>query len=126
MAIRRFRARATPLRTARHAVLIGSFLASCAPSDPGLRVWKRKCAGCHGADGRASAAYRALHPFADLRDGRWRHGADLASISRVVATGDPRSPMPAFEGRLSPEEIAAVSRRVVAFASSHESPGDAP
>lgn len=126
MAIRLRRARTARVRTAFGTVLVGFLLTSCAPSDPGERVWRRKCAGCHAGDGRATAEYRALHPFADLTDARWRHGGDRAAIVGLLERGDPKSPMPAYEGRLTREEIHAVARYVLALAPSHPALADAP
>jgi mono/diheme cytochrome c family protein len=80
-------------------------LASCGPSEPAARVFYRKCAACHGMDGRGRTKFAQGRPFADLSDGKWKHGGDRASIRRLVAEGDPGSPMPPFSGRLSPEEI---------------------
>jgi mono/diheme cytochrome c family protein len=90
-------------------VLAMGGLASCAPeSDPGTQVWRKKCAACHGEGGAGRTRFAEGRPFADLTDGRWRHGSDRASLRRLVADGDPASTMPPFSGRLTPEEIDAV------------------
>ena len=77
-------------------------------ADPGARVWRKKCSACHGSDGAGRTRFAEGRPFADLTDGRWRHGPDREAVRRLVADGDPASPMPPFAGRLSPEEIDAV------------------
>jgi cytochrome c oxidase cbb3-type subunit 3 len=82
-----------------------AILASCGPSEPSARVFYRRCAACHGMDGRGRTKFAQGRPFADLTDGRWKHGGDRASIRRLVADGDPESPMPPFQGRLTPQEI---------------------
>lgn len=83
----------------------------------------RKCSACHGREGRGDTRFAAGRPFAVLTDDLWKHGGDLASIRRLVASGDPASPMPPFEGRLSPEEIDAVSRHVLKlWARAHGTP----
>ncbi len=76
----------------------------------------RKCAGCHGKDGRGRTTFAATRPWADLTDGRWKHGGDRASIRRLIAEGDPASPMPAYRGRLSDAEIDAVTGYVLGLA----------
>ena len=86
--------------------------AACRPSDPGERVWLRKCSACHGRDGRGDTRFAAGRPYTVLTDDLWKHGGDLASIRRLIAGGDPGSPMPAYEGRLTSEEIDAVSQHV--------------
>lgn len=90
--------------------------AACGPSDPGERVWKRKCAGCHGPDGRARTKSAAGRPLADLTDGRWEHGPGRAAIRRLIRDGDPKSPMPPYEGRLTEAEIDAVVDHVLKLA----------
>ncbi len=100
----------TTLRIASLSIVLATgALASCAPeSDPGAKVWRKKCAACHGEDGAGRTRFAEGRPFADLTDGRWKHGSDRASLRRLVADGDPASTMPPFAGRLSPEEIDAV------------------
>ena len=91
------------------ALLAVSLPAGCGPSDPGERVWARKCAGCHGREGRGKADYAAKFPYVDLTDGKFRHPADRASVLKVVADGgENASPMPPYRDRLSPEELEAV------------------
>jgi len=99
-------------------VLYGAFAATlvtagCGPQDPGERVWGRKCSACHGRGGRGDTRFARGRPFANLTDDAWKHGADLDSIRRLIADGDPKSPMPAFRDRLSAEEIDAVSAHVL-------------
>lgn len=95
--------------TSLSIVLATGALPSCGPEpDPGAHVWRKKCATCHGADGAGRTRFAEGRPFADLTDGRWRHGSDRASLRRLVVDGDPASPMPPFADRLTPEEIDAV------------------
>ena len=95
--------------TSLSIVLASVALPSCAPeSDPGTRLWRKKCAACHGADGAGRTRFAEGRPFANLTDGRWKHGPDRVSLRLLVADGDPASTMPPFAGRLTPEEIDAV------------------
>jgi mono/diheme cytochrome c family protein len=95
--------------TSLSIVLATGAFPGCAPeSDPGANLWRKKCAACHGADGAGRTRFAEGRPFADLTDGRWKHGSDRASLRRLVADGDPSSTMPPFAGRLTPEEIDAV------------------
>jgi len=93
-----------------------AFLGCGGPSDPGTRVWMRRCASCHGDDGRGKTRFAEGRPFADLTDDNWKHGSDLESMKRLIAEGDTKSPMPAFRDRISPEEIDAVARYVQSLA----------
>jgi mono/diheme cytochrome c family protein len=106
---------------ARRAVLAAlalSFLAAaCRRAEgPGERVFRRRCSICHGDDGRGDTEFAEGRPYADLTDGRWKHGPDYDSMRRLIAEGDPKSPMPAFGKKLTPEEIDAVTRYVETLA----------
>ncbi|HMM34770.1 MAG TPA: cytochrome c [Thermoanaerobaculia bacterium] len=79
-----------------------------ADPDPAAGVWKRRCAACHGSDGAGRTRFAEGRPYADLTDGKWKHGPDREALRRLVAEGDPTSTMPPFAGTLSPEEIDAV------------------
>jgi len=95
--------------TSLSILLAVGVLPSCAPeSDPGARIWRKKCAACHGSDGAGRTRFAEGRPFANLTDGRWKHGPDRDSLRRLVADGDPASTMPPFAGRLTPAEIDAV------------------
>jgi mono/diheme cytochrome c family protein len=97
------------IRQITSLALAAGLSAGCGgPKDPGERVWKRKCAACHGTDGAGRTRFAETRPFADLTDGKWRHVPDRATLRKLVAEGDPRSTMPPFEGTLTPAEIDAV------------------
>lgn len=90
-----------------------------------MRVFRKKCASCHGPDGRGNTKFAAGRPFADLTDGAWKHGGDYDSIRRLIAEGDPKSPMPPFQTRLTAKEIDAVAHYVEALdrAAEERTPG---
>ena len=97
------------LRITSLSIVLAAGAVGCAVEpDPGARVWRKKCRACHGPDGAGRTRFAEGRPFADLTDGRWRHGPDRESVRRLVADGDPKSTMPPFAGRLSPGEIDAV------------------
>lgn len=108
--------KALPIMTAALLLVAGASSGCARETDAGARVWKRRCAACHGADGSGRTRFAEGRPFADLTDGKWRHAPEKASIRRLVAEGDPRSTMPPFAATLSPEEIDAVVERVLAIA----------
>ena len=74
-------------------------------SDPELRlgreVWTANCAGCHGGDGRGGIGPRLAGRVAEKYP-------DPAEQEAVVRKG--RGSMPAWEGALTDEQIAAVVR----------------
>ena len=54
------------------------------------------CSGCHGKGGGGMGP--------PLMDSKWLYGAGLEDIERSIALGRPNG-MPAFESRLSPQQI---------------------
>lgn len=68
-------------------------------------LFKRNCAGCHGANGK-------LGPAPPLNDSLFRAIVPQAELERVVSTGRPGTPMPAFAiangGTLAPAQIRVL------------------
>ena len=89
-------------------IATGASSGCTADPDPAARVWKRRCAACHGPDGAGRTRFAEGRPYADLTDGKWKHGPDREALRRLVADGDPASTMPPFARTLTPGEIDAV------------------
>jgi cytochrome c oxidase cbb3-type subunit 3 len=68
------------------------------------------CAACHGADGKGNQALGAPN----LTDPIWLHGWGEAAIVNMITAGK-QNVMPAFEGRLSPEQIHVLSGYVLSL-----------
>jgi len=64
-------------------------------------IYRENCASCHGA-----ALDQGLG--GSLVDGEWKHGGADGDIVKSISLGNPDAGMPAFEERLSPEEIRAL------------------
>lgn len=79
------------------------------PPPDGQAIYQANCASCHGADGSGGQG-PSLQGIVD------EHGVDYAT--EVVTNG--RGAMPAWEGQLTAEEIAAVVEYVGTFEGSHE------
>ena len=69
----------------------------------GAVVYKAKCAMCHGADGAKPAPKGINGPDSKLK------GA--SGLNTIITKGSGK--MPGFEGKLSPEEITAVTDYVL-------------
>lgn len=99
------------------AVLLGIFVwvasAGAADLDLGKKVYAKKCASCHGADGKGNAKMAkmlkveipALATVAAKSD---------AELAKFVSEG--KKPMPSFAKSLSKDEIEAVVHFVKTFA----------
>lgn len=65
------------------------------------------CAACHGADGKGNQALGAPN----LTDKIWLHGWGEEAVAAMVVNGK-QNVMPAFEKRLSPEQIHVLAAYV--------------
>jgi mono/diheme cytochrome c family protein len=75
----------------------------------GKRIYERKCASCHNANGDGRTIVAGHFPYANLIDGRWRADGSPAAIESQIRHG--KDPMPKFQGKLTDEEI----RQTVAY-----------
>jgi mono/diheme cytochrome c family protein len=75
----------------------------------GRRIYERRCASCHNANGDGRTIVAGHFPYANLIDGRWRSDGTAADIESQIRHG--RDPMPKFQGKLTDEEI----RQTVAY-----------
>jgi cytochrome c oxidase cbb3-type subunit 3 len=68
-------------------------------------IYKRNCAGCHGADGK-------LGPAPPLNDSLFRSLVPETELERVVVSGRQGTPMPAFSrangGALTPAQVLVL------------------
>jgi cytochrome c6 len=96
-------------------VLVVSLLAALALALPtaaaegpdGKALYASKCAMCHGADG---VAKKMAEGSANLNDPEWQKKTPVEAISKV--THDGKGKMPKFEGKLTAEQITAISEYV--------------
>jgi cytochrome c6 len=89
------------------AFAIAAALSTSVFAADGAATFKAKCAGCHGADGAKVIAAMGVKPVNTPEVKKM--GA--AGVSSLVTKGQGK--MPAFAGKLSPEEISEVSAYVL-------------
>ncbi len=73
----------------------------------GAATFKAKCAGCHGADGAKSIPAMGVKPVNTPAV----KALGAGGVSTLVTKG--KGKMPGFEGKMSAEEITAVSGYVL-------------
>jgi cytochrome c6 len=74
-------------------------------NDTGAGLFRERCIGCHGPDGRAQTEAGKKIGAADLTSDPVQSQSD-SNLSNVVRDG--KAKMPAFKGKLSSNEIRAV------------------
>lgn len=103
-------------RIAGMAVWFGALVlastAFAADADAGKEIYTKKCAGCHGADGKGNAKMAGMlkTTFPDLTNGSTKTEADLVKL-----ISDGQKPMPAFKKSLSADDVKSVILYVQRF-----------
>jgi cytochrome c oxidase cbb3-type subunit III len=72
----------------------------------GQELYARHCASCHGADGKGG--------FGPDLSGEYKYGKSSVAVEESITFGRPGN-MPAFEGKLSGEEIKALTDYILSL-----------
>ncbi len=75
----------------------------------GAKLYNKKCAICHGKDGTAKKAGKGS---ANFNDAQWQEKTSIDEVIRVTTEGVADSKMRAYKGKLSGEEIKAISEYI--------------
>ena len=89
------------------ALVVGVALASPTSSDAskGQEVYKSKCAGCHGPDGKGQTSMGKMMKVKDLGSAEVQKQSDK-ELYDIIAKG--KSPMPGFASQLKESQIDDV------------------
>jgi mono/diheme cytochrome c family protein len=78
----------------------------------GAAIFQEQCSGCHGPDGKAQTDMGKKMQAADLTSDEIQQQSD-SKLAGIVKSGQKK--MPAFNGKLSDDEIKAVVAYVKEF-----------
>lgn len=73
-------------------------------------LYSKKCASCHGGSGKADTKLGEKHKIASWAEPGWKGKWSLSKVEDIVTKGKADTKMKAFAGKLTPEEIKAVSK----------------
>jgi mono/diheme cytochrome c family protein len=98
----------------KRTALVGLALALAVPTiafaqGSGADIFKAKCAMCHGADGSASTGMGKTMGLKPLSSPEVQNMSD-ADLTALITNG--KGKMPAYKGKLSDADIAAVVKYV--------------
>jgi cytochrome c6 len=74
--------------------------------------YKAKCALCHGAEGKGDTAMGKTMKVKDLASDDVQKQSD-ADLTTIITKG--KKPMPGYEGKLTPEQIAGIVKYIRAL-----------
>jgi mono/diheme cytochrome c family protein len=76
-------------------------------------LWKAKCKGCHGEDGKAKTKMGQKEKIDDFTNADWQKRHSDADIKRVIRDGSEKNQkMKAFGEKLTDQEIDALVKYI--------------
>jgi mono/diheme cytochrome c family protein len=99
------------------ALLVGN-AARAAPDAKAVRLWKAKCASCHGADGKAQTETGAKLKIPDMSTAAWQKKVTDEKAKSAILDGVKRPDgegMDPFRDKLEPEQVDALVAVVRSF-----------
>jgi len=111
-------------RSALHVMVtnavLGGLIASCSAissaQSAGESLFKTKCAACHGQDGKGEAPMGKKLGARNLGSSEVQSQSD-AQLTDVITKG--KSKMPAYDGKLTKEQISDVLAYIREFGKKH-------
>ena len=101
------------------AVLIAVPFVAARPAladDDVSAIWKKKCANCHGMDGKADTKMGHSQKIADMTTDKWQKEWTDSKMKDAIVNGIKKdgkdTKMKAFGDKLKPEEIAGLMKFV--------------
>jgi len=97
--------------------LVATPQARAADSENGTLTFAARCAFCHGVAGKGDGpAGVALKPRpTNFTSAEYWKTSSIEHIKEVIANGKPGTPMVAFKGTLSPEQIEDLTAYLLTF-----------
>jgi len=86
---------------------------SAAKTKEARKLFKQKCAKCHGSDGAGNTTYGQIVGATDLTDPEWQKRVADERILNSITHG--RGQMPAFDKKLTSEQLMLLSVYVRSF-----------
>lgn len=86
------------------------------------RLWRAKCASCHGRDGKGQTEQGKKMKVVDMTSAEWQKGITDEQIRKTMLDGIQRTEngvkqeMESFKGKLNDKKIGLLIERVRAFA----------
>lgn len=86
--------------------------AAAQDNEVGASVYKKKCLMCHGEDGNGDTKAGKMTKTPDITTAEWKTPKTAEELEKTLREG--LGKMPKYEGKLSDEELKAVSEYTIA------------
>jgi mono/diheme cytochrome c family protein len=94
-------------------VLTLSLSAAAYADDAAADIWKAKCKGCHGEDGKAKTKMGEKEKIPDLTNAEFQKKHSDDQLKDVIANGSKdNAKMKAFKEKLTPEQIDSLVKYI--------------
>jgi cbb3-type cytochrome c oxidase subunit III len=88
------------------------FVPAAASAADGAELFKKKCASCHGEEGKGDKKPCQKYECKDFTAADWQKATADADIEKAIQDGNSEKKMPAYKEKLSAEEIKALVQQV--------------
>jgi cytochrome c553 len=100
-------------------VLTLSLSAAAYAQETSADIWKAKCKGCHGDDGKAKTKMGEKEKIPDMSAAAWQKNHTDAQINDYITNGSKENTkMKAFKDKLTPEQIDGLVKYIRAMKAS--------
>ena len=93
-------------------ILAVAVSAAAEPDAKTTRLWKAKCASCHGADGKGKTETGEKLGIPDMTTAKWQKEVSDADAKKAITEGFKRpgksEGMDAYKDKLEPDQIDAL------------------
>lgn len=90
--------------------------AAAAPDAAAMALYSKKCANCHGDDGKAETKLGKKYDAESFASARFQERHSDEQIEKAIRDGKSKTKMKPFKDKLTPEEIKAMVQVVRSFA----------
>ena len=84
-------------------------------NQPAKEIFAKRCALCHGADGRGQTKKGRQYKAPDFTTEKWQRTTTDEEIADAITNGVPKTKMAAFREKLSQDQIRALIPYLRAF-----------
>jgi len=87
-----------------------------AAQDVAQDTFEKRCIFCHGQDGKGLTKKGKEYKAPDFTSAKWNKETTDDEIRDAIANGVPKTKMPGFKAKLTPEQMEALAQYVRGFA----------